>query len=559
MKNYVLILLTFVLTACGPTNNHESELKQSVDAIYKNGKIWTGTGTDVTALAIKDGTIVIAGSDAEMSRYKAIGTRIVDLDGKRVIPGFIDNHTHFIESGLNLGQVNLLGVDSKETFVKIIGDYAAKLPKGAWVLGGLWDHESWGGELPRKEWIDAVTPNNPVFLFRYDGHMAIGNSLALERASITKDTKDPVGGKIVHDADGNPTGVFKDLAMPLVIQAIPSPSYEELDAAFDRAQKLALSYGVTQIHDMGHALDADGFSSLLAFQRAKEHGQLNMRVFSFTRLDEWQRMADYIDANGRGDDWLRWGGVKGFVDGSLGSTTAWFYDAYVDEPDSAGIPWDIKAIGKQIHGADGAGLQIAIHAIGDRGVDWVLGTFDSAEKLNGARDRRFRVEHAQHFSPDTVVSFKNFDAIASMQPYHAIDDGRWAVKRIGEDRIKRSYAWRSILDGGVKLSFGSDWNVATLDPIQGLYAATSRQTTDGANPNGWVPEQIITMEETLTAYTQGNAYAGFQDDKLGKLQAGYLADFVVLSDDVLTASPEDIKNTKVLRTVIGGKDRYIAK
>ena len=555
MRNFLLICLACALVSCA----QQTPVNPSADAIYMNGKIWTGGGKDVAALAVKDGVIIFSGNDEGAAIFKVGETAIVDLRGKRVVPGFIDNHTHFIESGLNLGQVNLLGVDSKETFVKIIGDYAAKLPKGAWVLGGLWDHESWGGELPKKEWIDAVTPNNPVFLFRYDGHMAIGNSLAFERASITKETKDPVGGKIVHGVNGDPTGVFKDLAMQLVIDAIPSPSHAELDAAFDRAQELALSYGVTQIHDMGHALSSDGFSSLSAFQRAKERGQLNMRIYAFTKLDDWQRLAGYVEENGRGDDWLRWGGVKGFVDGSLGSTTAWFYDAYVDEPDTAGIPWDIKAISKQIHGADGVGLQLAIHAIGDRGVDWVLDTFDSTTNENGTRDRRFRVEHAQHFSPETVASFKHLNAIASMQPYHAIDDGRWAVKRIGEERIKRSYAWRSILDGGVALSFGSDWNVATLDPIQGLYAATSRLTTDGANPEGWVPEQIVTMEEALTAYTQGNAYAGFQDGKLGRLQAGYLADFVVLSDDVFTASPEIIKNTKVLRTVIGGKDRYVRK
>jgi len=555
MKHLLWICLVFTLTACGQKPSES----QSADAVYMNGKIWTGAGDNVTALAIKDGVIIFSGDDNGAVQFKTKDTEVINLQGKRVVPGFIDNHTHFIESGLNLGQVDLLGVDSKEEFVTTIADYAATLPKGAWVQGGLWDHELWGGELPAKDWIDAATLDNPVFLFRYDGHMAIANSLALEKAGITAATKDPIGGKIVHGTSGDPTGVFKDLAMQLVIDAIPSPSHEDFDSAFGRAQNLALSYGVTQIHDMGHALSSDGFSSLMTFQRVKEREQLNIRVYAFTKLDDWQRLATYVDENGRGDDWLRWGGVKGFVDGSLGSTTAWFYDAYVDEPDTAGIPWDIKAISKQIYGADEAGLQVAIHAIGDRGVDWVLDTFDSASKQNGPRDRRFRIEHAQHFSPDAVATFKRIGAIASMQPYHAIDDGRWAVKRIGEERIKRSYAWRSILDGGGVLTFGSDWNVATLDPIQGIFAATSRQTTDGANPNGWVPEQIVTMEETLNAYTSANAYAGFQDNKLGLLKVGYFADFVVLSDDILTVDPEAIKTTKVLRTVIGGEVRYVAK
>jgi len=557
MKSFLIIITALFFVACSPKQT--TQHNQIANTIYMNGKILNELGHNSTALAVKDGIIIFAGSDTQATKHKGENTRVVNLHGKRVVPGFIDNHTHFIESGLNLGQVNLLGVDSKEKFIQVIADYSATLPKGAWVQGGLWDHELWGGEMPTKGWIDAVTPNNPVFLFRYDGHMAIANSLALEQAGITATTKNPVGGKIIRSNDGETTGVFKDLAMQLVIDTIPSPSHEELDSAFDEAQKLALSLGVTQVHDMGHALSSDGFSSLMTFQRAKERGDLNMRVYAFTKLDDWQRMAEYIAANGRGDEWLRWGGVKGFVDGSLGSTTAWFYDAYLDEPDTAGIPWDIASIDKQIQGADDAGLQIAIHAIGDRGVDWVLNSFESAVEQNGVRDRRFRVEHAQHFSPKTITSFKRLNAIASMQPYHAIDDGRWAVKRIGKQRIKRSYAWRSILDGGVTLTFGSDWNVATLDPIQGLYAATSRQTTDGANPSGWVPEQIVTMEEALNAYTCANAYAGFQDGRSGKLQTGYLADFVVLSDDILTASPEDVRSTTVLRTVINGEDRYIAK
>ena len=450
--------------------------------------------------------------------------------------------------------VNLRQVKTKEQFINTLKKYTTALSDKRWVLGGDWDHEAWGGELPSKEWIDAVTDEHPVLLSRYDGHMALANSKALQLAGITSKTADPAGGTIEKDAKGEPTGILRDEAMGLVYNVIPQPTPAELDEAFQRAMEHALSLGVTQVHDMG---SYGGWTDRATYERAYKNNKLNIRIYSFASINTWQLLSQYIIKNGRGDDMLRWGGLKGFVDGSLGSTTAWFYTPYLDAPNTTGLQvTDTISLRKWIIAADAAGLQVATHAIGDRANDWLLEAYAEAVKQNGEKDRRFRIEHAQHLTPAGIKNFGLQHVIPSMQPYHAIDDGKWAYKRLDDTRLRGTYAFKSLLASKATLTFGSDWTVAPLNPLEGIYAAVTRRTLDNNNPNGWYPDEKISVEDAVRCCTASNAYAGFQDNKLGILKAGMLADLVVLSENIFTIKPEKIKEVKVLHTIVNGKEVY---
>jgi len=529
------------------------------EMLYTGGRIWTGSSENpwVEALAITNGVITAVGTNEALEALLGPETQVFDLAQRFVIPGLIDNHVHFLSGGFQLAGVDLRSASSPEVFSSRIGDFVATLPPERWITGGDWDHEAWGGTLPERGWIDAVTPQNPVFVNRLDGHMALANTRALEQAGITRETPDPEGGTIVRDPlTGEPTGVLKDEAMNLVYAVVPAPSTAEMDEALARAMDHAVSLGVTQVHDVG---SFGGWDDLQTFRRAQEAGRLKLRIYSLVSIATWARMVDYVAEEGTGDAWLRWGGLKGFVDGSLGSTTAWFYDPYTDEPQTAGLlVTDTTALREQILQADAAGLQVAIHAIGDHANDWLLEVFADTDAQNGPRDRRFRIEHAQHLTREALARFARQQVIPSMQPYHAIDDGRWAEKRIGPDRILTTYAFRSLLDAGASLTFGSDWTVAPLNPLEGLYAAVTRRTLDDAHPEGWVPKEKIGVEEALRAYTAANAYAGFQEDLLGTLEPGKQADFVALSENLFEIDPATIKDVRVLRTVIEGQVRYEA-
>ncbi len=542
------------VAACGgPASEH-------ADVIYTHAQVWTGVpGAPLAeALAVRGERLLAVGTAEEVEAYGGATTRVVDLGGRFVMPGFIDNHVHFLGGGFQLASVDLRTAASPDAFRRRLADFARSVPPGRWITGGDWDHEAWGGALPRREWIDAVTPANPVFVSRLDGHMALANSLALARAGITRDTPDPAGGTIVRDpATGEPTGILKDAAMDLVFAVIPEPSEEELDEALERAMAHAVALGVTQVHDMG---TYGGWTDLATYRRAHARGTLKLRLYAFVPLADVDRLAAYVDEHGPGDDRLRWGGLKGFVDGSLGSTTAWFYAPYDDAPETTGLlVTDSTALRARILRADAAGLHVAVHAIGDRANDWLLDAYAAAARINGPRDRRFRIEHAQHLTREAIPRFARQGVIPSMQPYHAIDDGRWAEKRIGPERIRTTYAFRSLLDAGAPLTFGSDWTVAPLNPLEGVYAAVTRRTLDGAHPEGWVPEEKVSVEEALRAYTAANAYAGFQEDRLGYLARGYLADFVVLSENLLILDPVQIPQVRVLRTVVGGVEQYVAE
>lgn len=520
------------------------------ELVLTGGTIWTGVpGAELeSAIAIRDGRILHVGTDTEVRRLVGPGTREIDLDGRFVVPGFIDNHAHFMSGGFQLASVDLRSAATPTEFARRIGEFARTLPTGRWITGGDWDHELWGGELPRRDWIDSLTAEHPVFVSRLDGHMALANTAAFERAGITAETPDPEGGTIVRDPKtGEPTGVLKDNAMALVERVIPAPSEAELDEAFRRAQEHALSLGVTLVNDMGN------WSHLETYRRARRRGELKMRIYSFVPLSTWERLRDYIAREGDGDARLKWGGLKGFVDGSLGSTTAWFYDPYDDAPETAGLlTTDTTALRGWITGADAAGLHVTVHAIGDQANDWLLGVFADAETSNGRRDRRFRIEHAQHLTPEAIRRFAELGVIPSMQPYHAIDDGRWAEKRIGAERIRTTYAFRDLLDAGARLTFGSDWTVAPLDPLLGIYAAVTRRTIDGANPEGWVPDQKIAVDEALRAYTAANAYASYLETQLGTLEHDRRADLVVLSENLFEIDPNRIPEVEVEMTMVDG-------
>lgn len=510
------------------------------------------------AIACRGECIQAIGSRAEIERLIGPKTRVIQADGKVVVPGFNDAHVHFLSGGLQLSSVQLRDAKTKEEFVSRLREYASSLPKGQWITGGDWDHENWpSGELPDREWIDSVTRDNPVMISRLDGHMALANSLALQLGGVTKETTDPDGGLIVrHSQTGEPTGILKDAAMSLVSRRIPGISFEARLRAVKAATDYAASLGVTSVQDMS------GASDVSVFRELHQRGELKTRIYAFAPLPAWQRSADAGLKAAQGDDWIREGGLKGFADGSLGSTTALFFEPYLDSPETSGLPGDEMfpdgVMLQRVQGADRAGLQVVVHAIGDKANDQMLIIFDQVSRINGAKDRRFRIEHAQHLRMADILRFAELGVIASMQPMHCADDGRWALKRIGPERAKGTYAFRSLLDAGAVLAFGSDWNVATLDPIQGIAAAVTRRTLDGKNPDGWVPEQKITVEEAVRAYTAGSARAEFAETSKGSLRPGMLADMVILSQDIFKGPPEEITRTRVVTTIVGGKVVYEA-
>ena len=530
---------------------------RKADAVYRNGRVWTGDDDRpwATALALSGQTLLAVGDDEDVRAVSGPATKVVDLGGRLVTPGFVDAHTHAVSSGLQLLSVDVAGTRSPEEFAERVRAYAARLPEGRWIVGGGWDHESWpGAPLPTRQLLDAAAPRNPVFLLRLDGHMAVVNSRALGLAGITRDTKDPAGGAIVRDATGEPAGVVKDSAMLPVQAAIPAPSEADYDAAVDAALAEVARNGVTSIHDIGT------WDELAAFERARRSNRMSVRVYFRTPLADWERHAKVLAERGPGDEWVRLGGLKAFMDGSLGSTTAAFFEPYLDAPETTGLFSDEMADPKtfyaRMRGADRAGLQLAIHAIGDRANAVLVDMFERVARDNGPRDRRFRVEHAQHLRQAEIGRIARDRIIASMQPYHAIDDGRWAGKRLDGRRLRGTYAFRSLLDMGAPLAFGSDWPVAPIDAIAGMYAATTRRTLDDKNPDGWIPEQKIAIEEALRAFTLGGAYAAFEEEVKGRLAPGYLADFVVLSSDLFAVDPVKLRDVRVERTIVGGRQVF---
>ena len=560
MKLLYLLIASYLLMSINFAT-HANNPMFTADLIVVNGNIHTMDHSLLTAeaLAIHGNRIIAVGSNDDIKKLAGANTTVINAKGRLVLPGFNDAHVHFMSGGFQLSSVDLRDANTPQEFAERIRDFAAKLPRGRWITGGDWDHERWpDAKLPAKELIDRYTPDTPVFVNRLDGHMALANSLALKLAGVTRETKDPDGGVIVRDSKtGEPTGILKDAAQSFVWKVIPAASFEEKLAAARAATNHAASLGVTSVQDMSAGVDVGVYQTLL------DRGELKTRVYAVWPLPSWDRLARTGVRAHFGSAMLRTGGLKGFADGSLGSTTALFFEPYLDAPSTSGIPSDEMfpegAMLERVRGADRAGLQVIIHAIGDRANDNILSIYERVEKENGDRDRRFRIEHAQHLRPQDIPRFARDKVIASMQPYHAIDDGRWAEKRIGHERAKTTYAFRSLLDSGATLAFGTDWTVAPLDPMLSLYAAVTRRTLDGKNPNGWIPEQKISLEEAIRAYTIGSAYAEFQENEKGTIAPGKLGDIVILSRDIFQIDPNEIEKVKVVITIMDGRVVYEVK
>jgi predicted amidohydrolase YtcJ len=531
------------------------QAQPAADLIILNAKVWTVDKTHPTAqaVAVLGDRIVAVGSNGDVEAWHGVRTRTIDASGKLLLPGFNDSHVHFVDGGLSLDSVQLNDATSAAEVARRIGEQVKKTPKGEWVTSGDWDETKWTpAAMPSKELIDPVSPDTPVFVSRYDGHMALANSVTLRLAGITAQTPDPPGGVIVHDAHGNPTGALKDAAMDYVYKIAPPLSHDKRQRAVKRALAHAASLGVTSVQHMNPE-----YADIAVYSELLERGEVTARIYAaplITGVDDQVRIGV---RHAFGGPYLRIGALKAYADGSLGSSTAYFFEPFSNQPDNRGLLSDemhpVSLMQDRMLKADAAGLQICTHAIGDQGISTILDLYGEVVKAHGESDRRFRIEHAQHMAAKDFDRFAQLHVIASVQPYHAIDDGRWAEERIGRDRASRTYAFRTFLNHGVRLAFGTDWNVAPLNPMLGLYAAVTRATLDGKTPNGWFPEQKLTVAEAVEAYTMGSAYAEFQENDKGSITPGKLADMVLLSDDVFSIDPAKIRDVKVMTTFVGGK------
>ncbi len=537
-----------------------------IDFILTNARIWTENRSqpEAQAVAVSGSTVVAVGDAAAVEALRGSNTVVFDAGGRRVVPGFNDAHVHLYMGGETLTSVQLRDCRSQAELRARIGGFASTLPKGEWILHGSWDQENWRpADLPTRHTIDQVTPDHPVWVSRSDGHMLLANSLAMKMAGIDRHTAEVPGGEIIRDREGKPTGVFKDAAKSLVDRIIPLPSAARIQKAILAAQRHAAANGVTSVQDMG-VLGSRGAETqvevLRAYQALEGSDQLRLRISAHIPLPEWRRLANAGVRAHFGTEKLKIGGLKSFSDGSLGSTTAWFFEPYTDAPQTSGLPsdelMDPELMYRNLRDADALGLQVAIHAIGDRANATVLDLWERLIRDNGRRDRRARIEHAQHLRAQDFPRFRELDVIASVQPYHCLDDSRWACRRIGNDRAQRTYAFRSLLDAGAPLAFGSDWWVAPISPLLGIYAAATRRPVDGSCPEGWVPEQKVTVREAIHAYTVGSAHASGEERIKGSIEPAKLADLVVLSDDILAMQPEKIKDVSVDATIFNGQILY---
>lgn len=489
--------------------------------ILVNGKVWTENPAQPIAQAVAlDGTRILAvGDTTSVRKFAGADTQIIDLHGRLLLPGFNDAHVHFVGGGGALISVQLGGANSQAEFRETIATYGKTLSPGVWIRYGLWDHQRWNPPVvPNHQLIDDVTGDHPTIVWRLDGHMALANALALKLAGIDRNTKDVPGGEIDRDKDGNPTGILKDAATALVERVMPPLSPAEQDLAMEAGMREAAAHGVTSVQNMADTAEdrsqPDNFRKFEKFERA---GKLTVRIYEAMPVRDYKDLANAGVTAPFGSASLRIGNLKAFADGALGSETAWMNQPFSNDASKSGLAspdlLHLEHFYDQVRAADKAGLQISIHAIGDRANRTILDLCARLEQDNGTADRRLRIEHAQHLDPKDYPRFAKLGVIASMQPYHAIDDGRWAETELGPERINSSYAWKSLLDAGATLAFGSDWPVAPLDPVMGNYAAATRRTLDGKTPNGWIPEQRITVAQAVHAYTMGSAYAEHQEDQ----------------------------------------------
>jgi predicted amidohydrolase YtcJ len=523
------------------------------DTVILNAHVWTvdDARPEAQAVAIAGERILRVGTNEEVRGLAGPRTKVVDAAGRLVLPGFQDNHVHFLMGGSQVGQLDLRDASTPEEFGRRIADYAKTRPAGEWIQGGNWDHDKLpGGRLPTAEMIDRYVSDRPVFVSRFDGHMAVANTAALRAGGVSAATVDPEGGSVVRKPGSQePEGVLKDAAMDAVLKVIPPPTPAQLQEFAEKAFAEARRLGLTTVQDM-----LEGRDQLAAYEAVRVKGGMTARVYGRWPIRDWRWLAERVRTTGTGDDLLTLRSLKAFADGSIGSSTAYMYAPYADDPKNTGLPSDVlRDLPDWAVAADAAGLQMSVHAIGDRAIGEVLDVFERVERTNGPRDRRPRIEHDQHTHPRDFVRHRGLGVVASVQPYHAVDDGRFVEARLGRERCASSYAFRSFLDAGAHLGFGSDWPVATLDPIQGIDAAVNRRTLDGKTPGGWFPEQKVTVAQAIRAYTLENAYAAFMEDRTGTIAAGKYADLVMLDRDLLKIPAAGIGQAKVVMTMLGGR------
>jgi len=549
----------FLFTGSGQAQNAPP---QPADLIVVNAKVWTAakpSSPEPTAIAVTEDTIVAVGTDAQIRSRVGDKTKIIDAQGRRVIPGITDSHAHLVSGGFQLARLALRDVRNREEFIQAVQAEVKKKNKGEWVIGGRWSVESWEKpEPPNKAWLDGISRDNPVFLSRMDGHQALVNSAALKLAGIdAHGPPDSVGGEIERDpVTREPTGILKESNMDLLDRFIPEPKRAERREALLRTMKHANSFGITSAHDMSQLADLE------IFRQASEQNMLTVRITAYLNVEDWSaRFAEAVQAK---ELWttpmFRLAGFKGFMDGSLGSRTAYMREPYNDATATTLHPrGQLTAFASSqnfrqlVTQADENELQMAVHAIGDEGIHLLLDAYEAAAKQNGSTDRRHRVEHAQHLLVSDIPRFAKLGVVASMQPFHKADDGRYAEKAVGAERLKGSYAFRQLLDAKALVVFGSDWPVVTLNPFAGIDSAVNAKTLSG---EVWLPSHSLTVEEALRAYTVSPPKAIHQESRLGTLEVGKLADMVILLDDPLTMPRKGLAEVKVAQTIVGGKVVY---
>ncbi|HEY0404464.1 MAG TPA: amidohydrolase [Pyrinomonadaceae bacterium] len=571
MRFRLALVSLLVVSLLSASFSSLAQTRRRVSLILTGGKIFTADarGTIVEAMAIDNERVVATGTSREIAaNYQ--GARTIDLGGKLVTPGFNDAHLHFLGGGLSLLRVDLNGARTLEEAKQRVAVKARELPAGSWILGRGWDHTLWGGRWPTKADLDAIAPNNPVFVQRVDGHVSWANTLALRKAGVTGETQAPAGGEILKGDNGEPTGILKETAAALVGRVVPEPTPAEMMQGLERALAEARRYGLTSIQDNS------GYETTKLYRQLLQQGKLTVRIA------EWQNFEDTIAELKRQraefaafkDDALRLRltALKGYVDGTLGSRTAAMLAPFSDDLHNSGIPRHTpEELTSMIVERSQAGFQIALHAIGDRANRMALDGYEAAwrkssenpnnpnEPLDVTRVStapRHRIEHAQVVAPSDFARFRKLSVIASMQPSHAISDKRWAEDRLGEYRVQGAYAWHKMRAFGVHVPFGTDWPVEPINPYLGLYAAVTRQSTDGEPVGGWWPQERLNISDAIRCYTAESAYASFEETEKGQLVAGMLADITVHSRDLLTIPPAEILQTETVMTILGGKVVY---
>jgi predicted amidohydrolase YtcJ len=569
MKASMILMVLFPIVAGFA---QEQPAPPRADAIFIHGNIYTGVAEQsafksikrAQAVAVREGRIQAVGENAEILKLKGPETQVIDLGGKFLMPGFNDAHTHLSEGGFEALNVNLIGVKSLEEFRERIRAKVESAAPGDWILGGGWDETLWPVKVVPTRWdIDEVSGDHPVFVERVDGHIGAANTRALQLASITIASRDPKGGKIDRDSNGQPTGILRETARQAIREAIPEPTHDRRRQAMELALAEAARQGITSLQD-----NSKGWEDFQILEEIEKDGKLTARI------SEWLPFDDPLDqlntrrsAHPGTDLMLHTGMLKGFMDGSLGSHTAALIEPYSDDPKNSGLPrYDAPKLNAMTKERLLAGYQIGFHAIGDKGAQMALDAFAEAEKagrekkikaVNGGDDYRLRIEHSQVVTPLEIVKYRDLKVIASMQPCQLLTDMNWAESRLGEKRAAHSYAWAEFLKRGVVLAFGTDYPVEPLSPFRGLYAATTRKSEDGKKE--YFPDQKISMDQAIAAYTTGSAFAEFDEKQKGLIAPGMLADFVVLDRDVTAVAPAKLLQTRVLRTVVGGKTVYEAQ